>query len=101
MSGAAFSTHVVFPRVALQMVKGEGLIASSEVGQLGRKFFCRECGTPLYGLHQAHESVCLVSLGAIDDGEPVVPGANVFCESRLPWVFDLSELQNFEQGPEG
>jgi len=38
----------------------------------------------------------LVSLGAIDTGGVILPIANVFCRSKLPWSFELSEMINHE-----
>jgi len=98
MSGAAFATHVVFPKSALQVADPDGKLGSTPVGEHGRKHFCTLCGTPLYGLHALHQGICLVSLGALDEAAQFAPQANVFCADRLPWVFDLAAIPAHDRG---
>lgn len=101
MNGSAFSTYAVFNKNALQVTEGATDIQTADVGTHGIKHFCRTCGASLYGLHRQATGVCLVSLGAIDTGGALVPTVNVFCRSKLPWVFDLPKMINHEQGLRG
>jgi hypothetical protein len=101
MNGSAFSTYVVFPQAALRITAGMAEIRAAEVGTHGTRHFCSLCGTPLYGLHRLAAGLCLVVLGAFDDTAALVPTANVFCRSRLPWTFELGSLVNHETTPSG
>ena len=95
-NGSAFSTYAVFSRDDLRITEGASEVHAADLGTNGTKHFCRSCGTPLYGLHQNAVDTCLVILGAIDTGGALLPIANVFCRSKLPWAFELGKLINHE-----
>jgi len=96
MNGSAFSTYSVFSKDALRINESAEFIRAAEVGDHGIKHFCRECGAPLYGLHRLASGICLVALGAIDTGGAIVPIANVYCRSKLPWAFELGKMISHE-----
>lgn len=95
-NGSAFSTYSVFSKDDLRITEGAEEIQAANVGDHGMKHFCRSCGTPLYGLHRLAADICLVALGAIDTGGAILPIANVFCRSKLPWTFELNKMINHE-----
>lgn len=96
MNGSAFSTYSVFSSEDLRITEGEEEIQTARMGDHGTKHFCRHCGTPLYGLHRQAAGICLVVLGSIDTGGAILPTANVFCRSKLPWAFELDKLISHE-----
>ena len=95
-NGSAFSTYSVFSRGDLRITEGAEEIQAADIGDHAMKHFCRSCGTPLFGLHRLAADICLVSLGAIDTGGAILPIANVFCRSKLPWSFELNKMINHE-----
>lgn len=95
-NGSAFSTYAIFSREDLRITEGAGDIQSAPVGMKATKHFCRNCGTPLYELHQDAIETCMVFLGAIDTGGALVPIANTFCQTSLPWAFALDKLIKHE-----
>ena len=99
MNGSAFSTYVVFKASALRITGGRAEIQAAAAGTQATRHFCRDCGTPLYGLHQLAPGLCLVMLGAIDNADALAPAANVFCQSRLPWTYNLGTLVNHATTP--
>lgn len=96
MNGSAFSTYSVFGKDDLRVTEGEEEIQTVQMGDHGTKHFCRHCGAPLYGLHKQSSNICLVVLGAMDTGGPIRPISNVFCRSKLPWVFEIDKMINHE-----
>jgi hypothetical protein len=96
MNGSAFSTYSVFSRDDLRITAGAEDIQTAGMGEHGTKHFCRHCGSPLYGLHRQAASICMVVLGAIDTGGAILPIANVFCRSKLPWSFEIGKMINHE-----
>lgn len=96
MNGSAFSTYTVFSKDDLRITEGGDNIQTAQMGDHGIKHFCRQCGAPLYGLHQKAAGICLVVLGAIDAGGPIMPIANVFCRSKLPWAFEIDQMISHE-----
>lgn len=96
MNGSAFSTYSVFPKDSLHIIEGEQQIQTTKMGNHGTKHFCRHCGAPLFGLHDQASEICLVVLGAIDSGGPILPISNIFCRSKLPWAFGIDKMIHHE-----
>lgn len=96
INGGAFSTYSVFSRNDLRITEGSEDIQTTRMGEHGTKHFCSHCGTPLYGLHQQAAGICLVVLGSIDTGGAILPIANVFCRSKLPWTSEIDRMINHE-----
>lgn len=96
INGSAFSTYSVFSKDDLRITEGVDEIQSTRMGAQGTRYFCRHCGTPLYGLHSQAADICMVVLGAIDTGGVILPIANVFCRSKLPWAFEIDKMIKHE-----
>ncbi len=96
MNGSAFSTYSIFNKGDLRITEGGDDIQTARMGEHGTKHFCRHCGTPLYGLHSKAADICMVVLGAIDTGGTILPIANVYCRSKLPWAFEIDKMIKHE-----
>ena len=83
-SGAAALTWFWVESARFHVTKGElALYRSSAHGERG---FCSRCGTPItFRSDQAPDSVD-VTLGSLDDPEPVRPSHHVWTGSRLSWL---------------
>lgn len=98
LSGAAFSSYLVVPEGALEIVAGADAIASHEFKAGALKHFCRHCGTPLYNRNAKYRGLCMLYLGTAARSVDFIPTANIYCESQLPWVPHIGEIRNFAQG---
>ncbi|MFA6921483.1 MAG: GFA family protein [Gallionella sp.] len=97
-NGAAFSTYAVVAESALEITCGQDFLAVFGWSENGYKHFCRQCGTPLYSKNAKYPGLCMVQLGVIDAQHDLTPTANIYCESRLAWTSDISQIRSFEQG---
>lgn len=66
------------------------------------RYFCADCGAPVYGRHPAppedgRDLVCFL-IPSLDDPPTVKPTAHIFCRSRLPWFDTTDDLPRFEEG---
>lgn len=96
MNGAAFSTYVVVPESQFSLIGDT--IGHFKVSSHSTKYFCTECGTPIYNQNPKLNGVIIIHLGAIDTQVEIQPAINIFCESQLSWVNKLSSFKCFEQG---
>lgn len=97
-SGAAFSTYAAVPEAALEIIAGQDSISAFEVKENAHKHFCRQCGSPIFNKNVRYAGLCMIYLGTIADPQNLVPAANIYCESQLPWVSAVGEITSFEQG---
>ena len=97
-SGAAFSTYAVVPEAALEIVSGADLVTAFQFKENAYKHFCKQCGSPIFNKNVRYQGMCMIYLGGISAPMNVVPTANIYCDSRLPWIPALAEIRSFAQG---
>jgi hypothetical protein len=94
MNGSAFSSYAVVPFKALD-VFGEQNLAAYAVTQRATKKYCAKCGTPIFNLNSKYPGACMLYLGAIEGGDRYAPSVNVYCESMLSWLENVTSMQGF------
>ncbi|SFR43513.1 Uncharacterized conserved protein [Yoonia tamlensis] len=85
--GAAFYAAAVFDRHAVT-------ITGTYAAHAGRAF-CPECGSSVFA--RCGDEIEL-HLGALSNGETLVPTYELWTEQRLPWVQPLPAAQQFARG---
>jgi len=98
-SGAAFSSYAALPFAALELTKGQEILSAYKFGE-GEKHFCRECGTPIFNINNKYLGACMVYLGTLEKAQNVTPMVNVWNESKLGWVDEVSAIHSLDQGVE-
>lgn len=99
-NGTPFSTYVVFPLGGLNFEKGNDAIHSFRMNT-AEKHFCKNCGTPIYNTNEKYAGLGMVYLGALRNPDDYIPKANIWCESKLLWVENSSNIRSFPQGVNG
>ena len=97
-SGAAFSTYVAVPESAFEITSGADSVSSFQVREGAHKHFCKQCGSPIFNKNARYPGFNIIYLGGISASSEIVPTANIYCESQLPWVPAIAELRAFQQG---
>jgi len=82
----------------LKILKGSDRIAAYHVPEGAKKYFCADCGSPLYNFNERYPRVYMVLYGLLDDTASLTPTANVYCDTRLPWTTHLDGMNDFD-GP--
>ncbi len=83
-NGAPFVSWLVVPQADFAYQRGEPkMLKSSETGS---RYFCDDCGTPIACFNTNHETIIDVTLGSLDDPSALVPGSEVFTDSKLAWL---------------
>lgn len=99
ITGGAFETIAVVSENSLEVIEGQELITTFRINDNADKNFCSICGTPIYNQVDKYPGFTMVHVGSLDQPGLVKPAKNIFCESMLPWVKELADLDNFEQLP--
>lgn len=98
-SGAAFTSYAALPYAALEITKGQEKLSSYQSGE-GKKHFCSVCGTPIYNLNNKYPGASMIYLGTLAKARDITPTINVWCESKLGWVDNVSSIPSLAQGVE-
>lgn len=96
MNGGAFSTYVVVPEDGFELLSGT--LNKAQVSENASKSFCTTCGTPIFNENPKLAGLKILYLGSIDSTLKLEPAINIYCESQLDWVTEITDLPNFEQG---
>jgi len=99
-SGGGFSTAVVVPRPAFTLLKGTPK-SHATVGDTGKtvtRFFCSECGTPLFSA-PPREAIWVVKAATLDDPSSLKMTGALYVKSAQPWAHIDPTLPAFEGMP--
>lgn len=100
LTGSAFNVGVRCPISGFRITSGE-LGSFTKKGTSGfdiTRWFCRSCGSPIYGSSPAHPSVVYVRAGALDNPESVKPVREAWVGSKVAWADIPVGIPSFEQG---
>jgi hypothetical protein len=98
-TGSVFATVAIIDENNLEIIEGQDALTTYQVSEKAMKHFCSTCGTPIFNLHKKYPGHCMVAVGSLDEPSLVAPAINIFCESMMPWVKSIADLQCFEKEP--
>ena len=87
-AGSAFSTLAGVPVSELH-INGEPklyLDADTSSGNSVQRFFCGDCGSPIYSAVQSSPDMVFLKTGTLDDTTNFAPQFQVWCSSKQNWV---------------
>lgn len=102
-SGSAFSINVVVPEDGFK-ITGNTLTDYVDQGDSGlnlHRYFCNQCGSPVYTRADAMPGVSIIKAGTLNDTSSFKPAINIWCESQMEWIKDDEKAPNFDQMPPG
>lgn len=97
LTGASFSSIVIVGEDDFAIVQGPNQLSTWQVTDNAAKNFCSQCGTPIFNTNEKYPGNKMVYLGSFDDPTFAIPTVNVHCENKLPWVFSIDILKNFDR----
>ncbi|HXZ85476.1 MAG TPA: GFA family protein [Myxococcota bacterium] len=85
--GSAYAPTVVVSRGALRVVRGVPAVyeRAADSGEVARREFCRDCGSPLFASSSARPERIGIRAGSLDDPAAFQPARAVFSSSAQPW----------------
>jgi len=95
-NGSVFSTYVAASENDLILTKGKTFLKKYEIENEGIKYFCSECGSPVYNINYRFPGLYMMFYGAFSQAFKFEPSFNVFCESKHNWVDAISNITSFK-----
>lgn len=87
-TGSAFSENVLVAREAVEIsgAPESYQTTGTENGQVRDRFFCGDCGTPIFTVLHERPELILVKGGTLDDRGGLAPGAEVWGRRARDWI---------------
>jgi hypothetical protein len=87
-SGAGGSVNAVVPSAAFRITRGtpKRYSARADSGRLLNRYFCGECGSPVYSQRDATPETVVVRAGLMDDAREMKIVSNIWTKSARPWA---------------
>lgn len=100
-SGTAGSVNAVVPGSAFRITQGtpKRYAAKADSGRTLYRFFCGECGSPIYSQRSTGTEVLVVRAGTFDNAEDMKITANIWTRSARPWAYIDPESQQLPGQP--
>ena len=88
-SGAAGSINAVVPSAAFQITQGtpKRYAATANSGRTLYRYFCGDCGSPIYSQRATDPETVVVRSGTFDNVEGMNITANIWTRSARPWAY--------------
>ncbi len=99
ITGGAFETVAIVAENNFAIIEGQDSLTNYQISEHATKYFCCTCGTPAFNSHKKYPGNCMIHVGSLDDPALVTPAINIFCESMLPWVKAIADLQSYPREP--
>lgn len=86
-SGAAGTVNAVIPSSAFKITgTPKRYDAAADSGRTLYRFFCGDCGSPIYSQRAANPDIVVVRAGTFDNAEGMKITANIWTRSARPWA---------------
>lgn len=101
-SGAAGSVNAVIPSAAFKIVQGTPrcFSATADSGRTLNRYFCADCGSPVYSQRLATPEMAVLRAGTLDDGGEMKITANIWTKSARPWAYIDPASKQFAGQPD-
>jgi hypothetical protein len=74
--------------------------AKAESGRTLYRFFCGDCGSPIYSQRQSNQDLVVVRAGAFDNAEGMKISAHIWTRSARPWAHMDPEAKQLPGQPQ-
>ncbi len=101
-TGSAFNVGVRFAVAEFRITSGttKGYTKRGESGNELTRHFCTECGSPIFTSSPTHPEWVYLKAGSLDDPSIVVPTAQSWTRSAVPWRHIDPGIPSFAKGRE-
>ena len=96
-SGASGTVNAIIPSSAFKLTQGtpKRYDDKADSGRTLYRFFCGDCGSPMYSQRAATPERVVVRAGTFDDSSGMKITGNIWTASARPWAYiDPASTQN-------
>lgn len=101
-SGGAGSVNAVVPSSAFQITQGtpKRYAGTADSGRTLYRYFCSDCGSPLYSQRATTPDIVVVRAGTLDRAEGMKITTNIWTGSARPWAYIDPATTQHEKQPD-
>ena len=101
-SGSAGSVNAVIPSAAFHLTQGtlKRYDARAESGRTLYRFFCGDCGSPIYSQRATAPETVVLRAGTLDGGDDMKITTNIWTRSARPWAWIDPASKQFPGQPD-
>jgi hypothetical protein len=101
-SGAAGSVNAMIPSSGLKITQGtpKRFTVTADSGRTLYRFFCGDCGSPLYSRRELTPETASLRIGTLDDSSGMKITANIWTKSARPWAWIDPATKQFPGQPD-
>ena len=96
--GSAFVTNIPVQENNFRLLSGEPLIGAFESSPGKQRFFCRNCGSPIYSKTEKLPGVVRVRAGTLDGDLATRPAAHMYVAHKANWFEICDQLPQYDEG---
>ena len=87
-SGAGASHNTVVPASAFTITVGTPKLFADtpDSGNILNRYFCGDCGTPIYNQRTKTPEMVVIKVGTLDDSNDMKLVMNIWTKSARPWM---------------
>lgn len=101
MNSAVFSSYAIVDRNELSITQGGESLRQYVVTDTGIKYYCAECGTPLFNTNiEKYDDHAMLYLGTLREAGELPEPVNIFHEDRFEWTDSVAGLTGFPRLPQ-
>ncbi len=101
-SGAAGSVNAVIPSTAFRLTQGTPrcFAVTADSGRTLNRYFCGECGSPIYSRRATTPEITVVRAGTLDEDGDMKITANIWTRSARRWAYIDPASKQFATQPD-
>ena len=92
-NGSSFATNMLMKESELVIKSGREYIKGFNSSPGETRYFCSECGSPLFGKAAAREGLVSLRCGGLDEPPELVPEVHLFTNWKAPWYEIMDTLK--------
>ena len=101
-TGSAFSSNLVVRDDDFRVIQGEtrSFDVESARGNTVSRYFCPDCGSPVFGRGSGFPGLVTVRAGSLDDPSGFKPEMMFYTSSAIPWLHLDENITQFPKMPD-
>lgn len=96
-SGTAFATNAAVDRGSFRIIAGQAELKGYQSAPDKTRYFCGNCGSPIYSLSMGSPNRIYVRIGTLDSDDGVHPDIHIHVRSKAPWYQIRDDLPQRQQ----
>lgn len=98
-NGSAFALNAAINAADFKLVSGESDLRSYASSEDARRYFCEQCGSPIYSMRLSMPEVLRLRVGTLDNDITIEKDSHIFVASKAKWDEIHDGLPQFAERP--